>query len=68
MDRRQRQMCIRDRFKLAVGSNTFTVIALATDVDLRALNDEVRRFAGAELVHTTLRAGASEELAAALVP
>lgn len=57
-----------DWFKLAVDSNTVTVIALATDVDLRALNDEVRRFAGAELVHTTLRAGASEELAAALVP
>jgi len=57
-----------DWFKLAVTSNTVTVIALATDVDLDALNGEVHRFAGAKLVHTTLRPGASEELAAALVP
>ena len=55
-------------FKLAVQSNTVTVIALATDVDLDALNGEVHRFAGATLVHTTMRPGASEELAAALVP
>lgn len=57
-----------DWFKTAVQSNTVTVIALATNVDLGALNDEVRRFAGAELVHTTLRAGAAEELAASLAP
>lgn len=57
-----------DWFKLAVRTNTVTVIALATDVDLVALNDETHRFAGAHLVHTTLREGASEELAAALVP
>ena len=57
-----------DWFKLAVRTNTVTVIALATNVNLDALNAEVHRFAGAELVHTTLRPGASEELAAALVP
>lgn len=57
-----------DWFKDAVRSNTVTVIALATEVDLVALNAEVHRFAGAELVHTTLRPGASDELAAALVP
>ena len=57
-----------DWFKLAVRTKTVTVIALATDVDLGALKEEARRFAGAELVHTTLRAGASEELAAALTP
>lgn len=57
-----------DWFKIAVRSNTVTVLALATEVDLAALNAEVHRFAGAELVHTTLRPGASEELAAALLP
>lgn len=57
-----------DWFKIAVQTNTVTVIALATNVDLRALNDEVSRFAGAELVHTTLRAGAAQELAASLAP
>jgi uncharacterized membrane protein len=57
-----------DWFKNAVRTNTVTVIALATEVDLGALNAEVHRFAGAELVHTTLRPGASDELAAALVP
>jgi len=53
-------------FKDAVKVNTVTVVALATDVDIKALTDEARRFVGAELVHTTLRAGASDELAAAL--
>lgn len=57
-----------DWFKNAVRTNTVTVVALATEVDVAALREEVRRFAGAELVHTTLRPGASEELAAALVP
>lgn len=57
-----------DWFKNAVRTNTVTVVALATEVDVAALKVEVRRFAGAELVHTTLRPGASEELAAALVP
>lgn len=57
-----------DWFKLAVQTNTVTVIALATDVDLDELNRETHRFAGAKLVHTTLRAGASDELAASLLP
>lgn len=57
-----------DWFKNAVHSNTVTVVALATEVDVGELKAEVRRFAGAELVHTTLHPGASEELAAALVP
>jgi uncharacterized membrane protein len=55
-------------FKDAVQTNTVTVVALASDVDLEELYAEVRRFAGAELVHTTLRPGAADELAAALVP
>ncbi|MEP7047858.1 MAG: DUF1269 domain-containing protein [Ilumatobacteraceae bacterium] len=55
-----------DWFKNAVKPHTSTVVALATDVDLAALYQEAQRFAGAELVHTTLRAGASADLAAAL--
>lgn len=55
-------------FKDAVQTNTVTVVALASDVDLEELYAEVRRFAGADLVHTTLRPGAADELAAALVP
>jgi hypothetical protein len=42
------------------------VVALATEFDLSALYLEAQRFAGAELVHTTLRPGASADLAAAL--
>jgi uncharacterized membrane protein len=53
-------------FKQAVHPHTSTVIALATDVNLTALYQEAQRFAGAELVHTTLRPGASADLAAAL--
>jgi uncharacterized membrane protein len=53
-------------FKDAVRPHTSTVVALATDVDLTALYQEAQRFAGAELVHTTLRPGASADLAAAL--
>ncbi len=56
-----------DWFKNVVRTDTVTVVALATDVDLEQLYNEARRFAGAELVHTTLRAGASDQLAAALV-
>ena len=55
-----------DWFKQAVHPHTSTVIALATDVNLTALYQEAQRFAGAELVHTTLRPGASADLAAAL--
>ncbi|MEP7203100.1 MAG: DUF1269 domain-containing protein [Ilumatobacteraceae bacterium] len=55
-----------DWFKDAVRPHTSTVVALATEVDLTALYQEAQRFAGAELVHTTLRPGASADLAAAL--
>lgn len=53
-------------FKEAVRPHTSTVVALATQVNLTALYQEAQRFAGAELVHTTLRPGASADLAAAL--
>jgi uncharacterized membrane protein len=53
-------------FKDAVRPHTSTVIALASEVDLTKLYQEAQRFAGAELVHTTLRPGASADLAAAL--
>jgi uncharacterized membrane protein len=55
-----------DWFKNAVHPHTSTVVALATEVNLSALYQEAQRFAGAELVHTTLRPGASADLAAAL--
>src|SRR4051795_3074905 len=55
-----------DWFKQAVRPHTSTVVALASDVDLTKLYQEAQRFAGAELVHTTLRSGASADLAAAL--
>jgi uncharacterized membrane protein len=55
-----------DWFKDAVRPHTSTVVALASEVDLTALYQEAQRFAGAELVHTTLRPGASADLAAAL--
>lgn len=53
-------------FKTVVHPHTSTVVALASEVNLSALYQEAQRFAGAELVHTTLRAGASADLAAAL--
>lgn len=55
-----------DWFKNAVRPHTSTVVVLASEVDLTALYQEAQRFAGAELVHTTLRPGASADLAAAL--
>ena len=55
-----------DWFKEAVRPHTSTVVALASEVDLTKLYQEAQRFAGAELVHTTLRPGASADLAAAL--
>jgi uncharacterized membrane protein len=55
-----------DWFKEAVHPHTSTVVALATQVNLTKLYQEAQRFAGAELVHTTLRPGASADLAAAL--
>ena len=53
-------------FKSAVRPDTATVVALAADIDLAALYQEAARFPGAELVHATLRPGASAHLAAAL--
>jgi len=53
-------------FKQAVHPHTSTVVALASHVDLNKLYQEAQRFAGAELVHTTLRPGASADLTAAL--
>jgi uncharacterized membrane protein len=53
-------------FKEAVNPHTSTVVALATEVNLSKLYQEAQRFAGAQLVHTTLRPGASADLAAAL--
>lgn len=55
-----------DWFREAVRSGTTTVVILAEDLDVRALEDEVRRFAGAELVHSTLPASTIEQLCAAL--
>ena len=46
-----------DWFKEAVRPHTSTVVALASHVDLAKLYQEAQRFAGAELVHTTLRPG-----------
>ena len=53
-------------FKDAVRPHTSTVVALASEVDLISLNREAQRFAGAELVHATLRPGATADLASAL--
>ncbi len=53
-------------FKDAVRPHTSTVVALASEVDLVSLNREAQRFAGAELVHATLRPGATADLASAL--
>lgn len=55
-----------DWFRAAVHDGTTTVVILAEDVDLGALQTEVRRFAGAELVHSTLPAYAIEQLRGAL--
>jgi uncharacterized membrane protein len=56
-----------DWFKDEAGPGTATVVALAEDIDLRALSTEVARFAGAKLVHTTMAAAASTLLSGALV-
>ena len=53
-------------FKDAVRADTATVIALVTDVNLEALITETKRFAGAELVHTTIAPSVAARLAAAL--
>lgn len=53
-------------FREAVRRGTTTVVILAEDLDVGALEEEVRRFAGAELVHATLPAAAIAQLRAAL--
>lgn len=55
-----------DWFREAVRRGTTTVVILAEDLDVRALEAEVRRFAGAELVHSTLPASTIEQLRDAL--
>lgn len=55
-----------DWFRLAVGDGTTTVVILAEQLDLNALNHEASRFAGAKLVHATLPADAVARLQAAL--
>jgi uncharacterized membrane protein len=53
-------------FRVAVREGTTTVVVLAEDVDLAQLQEEVRRFAGAELVHSTLPTYIIDELETAL--
>ncbi len=55
-----------DWFREAVDRATTTVVILAEDLNVSALEAEVRRFAGAELVHSTLPAYAIEQLRSAL--
>jgi uncharacterized membrane protein len=55
-----------DWFRQAVREGTTTVVILAEDVDMRALEAEARRFAGAELLHSTLPASSIEQLRNAL--
>jgi uncharacterized membrane protein len=55
-----------DWFKDAVRAGTATVVVLAEHVDLPVLEAEVHRFAGAQLVHTTLPLDGLARLQAAL--
>ena len=55
-----------DWFKDAVRPGTATVVVLADHVELPVLEAEVKRFAGAELVHTTLPLDGLARLQAAL--
>jgi uncharacterized membrane protein len=55
-------------FRQAVRAGTTTVVILAEDVDLRALETETRRFAGAELVHGTMPAASLDLIRRALEP
>lgn len=55
-----------DWFRIAVREGTTTVIILAEDLDFRALEEEARRFVGAELVHATLPGTSIEQLRVAL--
>lgn len=53
-------------FREAVEPGTSTVVILADHVHVPALADEARRFAGAELLYTSMPDHAYEQLAAAL--
>lgn len=55
-----------DWFRVAVRDGTTTVVVLAEDVHLAELQEETRRFAGAELVHSTLPNYVIDELTTAL--
>ena len=55
-----------DWFRAAVADGTTTVVLLAEHLDVRALEEELHRFAGAQLVHSTLPAYAIDQLRAAL--
>ena len=52
-------------FKVAVSPGTATVVVLVEELDVRALTREAERFAGAELVYTTLPPGVFALLAEA---
>ena len=51
-----------DWFREAVRPGTATIVVLVEDLDVAAFRAEVDRFPGAEILHTTLRAGALHEL------
>jgi uncharacterized membrane protein len=51
-----------DWFRAAAHPGTATVVILVEDLDVAVLRGEIDRFAGAEVLHTTLRAGALAEL------
>lgn len=55
-----------DWFEQAVRPDTVTLVLLADDVEIAALEAEARRFASAELVHTTMAPHAMERLEQAL--
>jgi uncharacterized membrane protein len=55
-----------DWFRAAVEAGTTTVVILAEDLDVPAFETELRRFAGARLVHSTLPAVSIDSLRAAL--
>jgi len=51
-----------DWFRSAAHPGTATVVILVEDLDVATLRSEIDRFPGAEVLHTTLRAGALDEL------
>jgi uncharacterized membrane protein len=52
-------------FKLTVPPDSATVVVLANTIDQKALGEEVDRFPGARLVHTTIHADAFSQLRSA---